>query len=65
VSTSDAEEAARISAKAKAAGFATVTVKDKGLFKVRLSKAASRADIDAAEGKLKAKGFKTFAVKVG
>lgn len=64
VSTSDAAEAQRIAAKAKAAGYPTTTVKDKGLFKVRLAKPASRPDIDATEGKLKAKGFKTFAVKV-
>jgi cell division protein FtsN len=63
VSTSDATEAERVAAKAKAAGFATTTLKDKGTFKVRLAKPASKADIDAAEAKLKAKGFKPFAVK--
>jgi cell division septation protein DedD len=64
VSTSDAAEAERIATKAKAAGYATTTVKDKGTFKVRLTKPGPRADIDAAESKLKAKGFKTFPVKI-
>lgn len=64
VSTSDAAEAERITAKAKAAGFATTTVKDKGTFKVRLAKPGPRADMDAAESKLKAKGFKTYPMKV-
>lgn len=64
VSTSDAAEAERIAAKAKAAGFATTTVKDKGTFKVRLAKPGPRADMDAAESKLKAKGFKTYPMKV-
>ena len=65
VSTPDEAEAQRIAAKAKAAGFATTTVKDKTLFKVRLAKPGSRTDMNAAEEKLKAKGFKTFTVKVG
>jgi cell division protein FtsN len=65
VATSDAAEAERVAAKAKAAGFATTTVKDKGAFKVRLAKPGSKADIDATETKLKAKGFKPFAIKVG
>jgi len=64
VSTSDPEEAQRIAAKAKAAGFPSTTVKDKNTYKVRLAKPASKADIDAAEAKLKAKGFKTYPVKV-
>jgi cell division septation protein DedD len=63
VSTTDPAEAQRIAAKAKAAGFATTTVKDKNTFKVRLAKPASKPDIDAAEGKLKSKGFKTYPVK--
>lgn len=64
VSTSDSAEAARIAAKAKAAGFATTTVKDKGAFKVRLAKPGSKADVDTLEAKLKGKGFKTFPVKL-
>jgi cell division protein FtsN len=64
VSTSDPEEAQRIAAKAKAAGFPTTTVKDKANYKVRLAKPGAKADIDAAEAKLKTKGFKTFPVKV-
>lgn len=63
VSTPDEAEAQRIAARAKAAGFATTTVKDKTLYKVRLAKPGSRPDMDAAEEKLKAKGFKTFVVK--
>ena len=42
VSTSDPEEAQRIAAKAKAAGFPTTTVKDKANYKVRLAKPAPR-----------------------
>ena len=64
VSTPDSAEAERIAAKAKAAGYATTTVKDKGTFKVRLTKPTSKTDIDAAEAKLKAKGFKTYPVKL-
>ncbi len=63
VSTSDAAEAERIAAKAKAAGFTTITVKDKGSFKVRLAKSGPRADMDAAASKLKARGFKTYPMK--
>ena len=65
VSTPDEAEAQRIAAKAKAAGFPTTIVKDKTLYKVRLAKPAGRPEMDAAEEKLKAKGFKTFTVKVG
>lgn len=65
VSTPDEAEAQRIAAKAKAAGFPTTIVKDKTQYKVRLAKPASRTEMDAAEEKLKAKGFKTFTVKVG
>jgi len=64
VSTSDPEEAQRIAAKAKGAGFPTTTVKDRNTYKVRLAKPGAKADIDAAEAKLKAKGFKTYPVKV-
>ena len=64
VSTSDSAEAERMAAKAKAAGFPTATVKEKGTFKVRLAKPGPKADMDTAETKLKSKGFKTFQVKV-
>ena len=64
ISTSDSAEAGRIAAKAKAVGFITTTVKDKGNFKVRLSKSGPKADMDAAESKLKGQGFKTYPVKV-
>jgi cell division protein FtsN len=64
VSTPDSAEASRIAAKAKAAGYATTTVKDKDNFKVRLAKPSSKAEIDETEAKLKAKGFKTYPVKI-
>lgn len=64
VSTPDAAEAKRVADKAKAAGFATTTLKDKGQVKVRLAKPADRATIDKAAEKLKKAGFKPFAVKV-
>ncbi|WP_243295040.1 SPOR domain-containing protein [Geothrix mesophila] len=63
VSTSDAAEAKRVAEKAKAAGFATTTLKDKGQLKVRLAKSADRAAIDRTAEKLKKAGFKPFAVK--
>jgi cell division protein FtsN len=63
VSTSDPDEAERIAAKAKAAGYTTITVKDRKAYKVRLAKPAPKAEMDAAETRLKAKGFKTFVVK--
>ncbi|WP_243317823.1 SPOR domain-containing protein [Geothrix paludis] len=63
VSTSDAAEAKRVADKAKAAGFATTTLKDKGHLKVRLAKSADRAAIDKTAEKLKKAGFKPFAVK--
>ena len=64
VATSDAAEAKRITAKAKAAGFATTTVKDGKQLKVRLAQASDRAAIDQATDKLKKAGLKPFAVKV-
>ncbi|MBP1626777.1 MAG: hypothetical protein H6Q00_1252 [Holophagaceae bacterium] len=64
VSTTDAAEASRVAAKAKAAGYATVIVKDRTLHKVRLSKATSKEAADAAAKAVKAKGFKPFPVKV-
>lgn len=64
ISTLDSDEAQRIAAKAKAAGFTTTTVKDKTTFKVRLAKSGSKAEIDAIEVKLKGKGLKTYPMKV-
>ncbi|MBI1754300.1 MAG: SPOR domain-containing protein [Acidobacteria bacterium] len=64
VATADTTEARKAADKAKAAGFATATVKDKGQLKVRLAKPADRATIDKAAEKLKKAGFKPFAVKV-
>ncbi len=64
VSTSDPAEAKRVAEKAKAAGFATTTLKEKGQVKVRLAKPADRAAIDKTAEKLKKAGFKPFAVKV-
>ena len=64
MATSDAAEAKRITAKAKAAGFATTTVKDGKQLKVRLAQASDRAAIDQATDKLKKAGLKPFAVKV-
>ncbi|WP_306590524.1 SPOR domain-containing protein [Geothrix sp. 21YS21S-4] len=63
LSTADAAEAKRVADKAKAAGFPTVTVKDKGQIKVRLAKPADRAAIDKTAEKLSKAGFKPFAVK--
>ena len=64
VSTAEAAEAKRTADKAKAAGFATTTVKEKGELKVRLAKPADLAAIDKTAEKLKKAGFKPFAVKV-
>ncbi|WP_257306911.1 SPOR domain-containing protein [Geothrix campi] len=64
VATSDAGEAKRVADKAKAAGFPTTTLKEKGQLKVRLAKSADRAAIDKTAEKLKKAGFKPFAVKV-
>lgn len=65
VATPDAAEARRVADRAKAAGFATTTVKDKGQVKVRLTKSANRATMDKTAEKLKKGGFKPFAVKAG
>ena len=64
LATADAAEAKKTAEKAKAAGFTTTTTKDKGQFKVRLTKSADRAAMDKATEKLKKAGFKPFAVKV-
>ncbi|NWJ40892.1 MAG: SPOR domain-containing protein [Geothrix sp.] len=64
VATAEAAEAKRVADKAKTAGFATTTVKEKGQLKVRLTKATDRAAADKTAEKLKKAGFKPFAVKV-
>ena len=63
VSTADATEAKQVTEKAKAAGFITATLKDKGQFKVRLSPAMDRPALDKATEALKKAGFKTFPMK--
>ena len=63
VATADAAEAKQVADKAKAAGFATTTVKDKGQLKVRLAKPANRAALDKTAEKLKKAGFKPFAMR--
>jgi len=65
VSTADEAEAKRVTDKAKAAGFATLSTKEKGQFKVRLSKSGDHAAMEKATEKLKKAGFKPFAVKAG
>jgi len=64
VSTPDAAEARTVAGKAKAAGFKTETLSEKGLFKVRLATATKRDAADASMQKLKNHGFKPFAIKV-
>jgi cell division protein FtsN len=64
VSTPDETEAKRVAEKAKAAGFTPILVKEKGQTKVRLAKPGTRAEMDAAAAKLKAKGQSSFPVKV-
>lgn len=64
VSTPDAAEAKTVAGKAKAAGFKTETLSEKGLFKVRLAPATKRDAADASMQKLKNHGFKPFAIKV-
>lgn len=64
VSTPDAAEARTVAGKAKAAGFKTETLSEKGLFKVRLATATKRDAADVSMQKLKNHGFKPFAIKV-
>jgi len=64
VATVDAAEAKRVAAKAKAAGFATSTLKENGQLKVRLTASSDRKAADRTTEKLKKAGFKPFAVKV-
>lgn len=63
VATPDPKEADRVAAKAKAAGYATTTVKDGKLLKVRLSRPLPKADADTANAKLMEKGLKPFTTK--
>jgi outer membrane biosynthesis protein TonB len=64
LSTTDASEATRMAARAKAAGFAATTVKEKGTIKVRLTHSGKRAEVDATVSKLKAKGLHAFPIKI-
>lgn len=64
VATPDAAEAKRVAAKAKAAGYPTITVKDKKFHKVRLAEPGPKADIEAAGEKLKKAGLKIALLKV-
>lgn len=64
LSTTDEGEAKRMADKAKGAGVATATLKDKGQYKVRVAKPGSKSDMDALAKKLKAKGLDSFAVRV-
>ena len=64
VSTPDQTEAQRVAVKVRAAGFPAAVVADKGLYKVRLTSPGTRDAVDATALKLKARGFKPFAIKV-
>jgi cell division protein FtsN len=64
LATADSAEAKRLADKAKAAGFATITVKEQGQFKVRLAHPSDRASLDKPAEKLKKAGFKPFPIKV-
>ena len=57
-------DAKRVADKAKAAGFATSTVKEKGLHKVRLTKPMERPALDRTAEKLKKAGLRSSPVKV-
>jgi cell division protein FtsN len=64
VSTPDAAEARAVAGKAKAAGFKTETITEKGLLKVRLTSSMERKAADASIQRLRNHGFKPFAIKV-
>lgn len=64
VSTAEIAEAKLMADKAKATGFATTTVREKGLSKVRLAKPGTRAAMDKVAERLKKAGFKPFAMRV-
>ena len=63
LATPDAAEARRVADRAKAAGFATTTLREKGQVKVRLAKSTDRATLDKTAARLKKAGFKPFAVR--
>lgn len=63
VATPDPKEAERVAARAKAAGLAVTTVKDKKFLKVRAVKPLNRSDAEAMAAKLKEKGLKPFLLK--
>ncbi len=63
VATPDETEAKRVAEKTKASGFTPTIVKGKGQFKVRLAKGGTRAEMEAAAVKLKARGQASFPVK--
>ena len=64
ISTAELAEAKQVADKAKATGFATTTVREKGQSKVRLSKPGTRAAMDKVAERLKKAGFKPFAMRV-
>ncbi len=64
VSTPDKAEADRVAGKAKAAGYTAQVVKDGGTYKVRWHHSGAKPEVDAAAMKMKAAGFKPFAVPV-
>jgi len=64
ISTAELAEAKLMADKAKATGFATTTVREKGQTKVRLAKPGSRAAMDKVAERLKKAGFKPFAMRV-
>lgn len=64
VTTTDPTEIDRLAAKAKAAGYGTTVIKEKGVLKLRITQVGAREKIDASAAKLKDAGFKPFAVKV-
>lgn len=63
VATSDAGEARRVADKAKAAGYPTTTVTEKGLHKVRLAKPLERPALNRAAEKLKKAGLRSLPLK--
>jgi cell division septation protein DedD len=64
VSTPDQDEAQRMVAKVRAAGFPATVAHEKGLYKVRLTQVMAREAADATAARLKNRGFKPFAMKV-
>jgi hypothetical protein len=64
VSTEELAEAKLMADKAKATGFATTTVKEKGQLKVRLAKPGTRAAMEKISDRLKKAGFRPFAMRV-